>query len=743
MSIAPRAVAPGEREAAMKAENRRVWVLAGLFGWVGCTADVASTSSECILDGGDAESERSPGYPYEFQIFRSDIAPLLAADCTAAGCHADAPPPGGGNGVFTVFATADESCDRVRTFKQFRAKVDLTVPSSSRILFALRGGALTGDVPHPLDYRSSDGGEAKLETIEAFIDAASRTCIEGGGCAPDVRDYFDYEVFQTVIQPGLAAAGDGAGCSAAGCHAPPDGQSGFSLAADPARDSAAMQAAYQAVKARISLDADPRATTFYAKATVVHGGGASTTVDADTADAILAWIGKAIDARGDGDDLGCANPAVLDLGVFRDEILPILRGDRDLNGGGGIATGCTRPTCHGEARPGALTLLETDSPEDQLANFACFVSLTSPASSQLLLCPRKDSRCIVSPHPGDRIFGGATDDLNYQRLLSYLFSAVTETTPIDFAFYALRINPIFDTRNAVQGGEPGLTCADTNECHGITEAGDQPPNRANLAIIQGAGSDMNRLRANFTEASAFINFLSPDQSSLFLYPTDEIADVDNPAATGVHHPGGLDFAVDSGFARDILSFAQGLRPDADGFQRSWLIAGDFQGATSVDDPTAIDEDAVRPFVFDDTGGGELAGRWDGLFSDAQLVDVGAFLTGNPGGGRLAYAAAYLYNTTTTEREVDIELHAVNQARLLVGDTILDIPAGGTATTRVDLPSTRASDAPTGTLLLVKLFESPADGAMRFSIRLLRAGGDRPYTDAGGELLVKLGPRGGI
>jgi len=722
--------------------------LAALVGTAGCIGDVPTrvVPGECALDGGDAENERSPGYPYDFEVFKSDIAPMLVADCVNGACHAELTPPSGGNGGFTVFTGAAETdCARVKTFKQLRDKVDLTAPAASRLIFALEGGELSNNVRHPLDYTATEDGQAKLDAITAFITQASETCIAGGGCSPDVRDYFDYQVFQTVIQPGLDAAGDGAGCSAtAACHQPPTGQRGFALPAAPEPDSPEMEAAYDAVKARVSLDAAPRATLLYSMATVKHGPGAtSTTVDAETAEDMVAWIEAAVRARGEGDDLGCANPARLDLGVFRDEILPILRGTVNLNDRDDdrITTGCTRQTCHGMARPGALTLIDTESIDEQLANFACFVSLTSPASSQVLLCPHQDSRCLKNPHPGDRIFDGG-EDLNYQRVLSYLFSAVTDVTPLDFAFYARRVNPMFDDRSAVEDGAQGRTCASTEDCHGIAVAGQPPPNGANFAIIPNAGSDIAELETNFLESVAFINYLSPDQSSLFLYPTDEIADEDNPVATGIHHPGGADFTVDSRFARDILTFAGGLRPGSGGFLRQWLIGGAYS-AGDIDDETPVDEVAVRPQVFDDSGGDDLAGRWDGLFVEEDDVDVGAFLGGEVGAGRIAYAVAYVYNRTTIVQSIDVELSSQNEATLYADDSVASIAAGGTISLRIDVPPSRSSDTPTGTRVMVKLFELPADGGMSFRVRLLRADSDAVFDDASGELFIKLGPRGGV
>ena len=713
-------------------------LVTGLVASTGCWGDVPiRVAGECALDGNDAENERSPGYPYDFQAFKNDIAPVLAADCAAGGCHGEAEPPAGGSGGFVVFAGAGvDDCARVKTFKEFRDKVDLTTPAASRMIFALEGGELTGNVRHPLDYTASEDGQAKMDAIVAFIEQASATCVAGGGCAPDVRDFFDLARFQDAIQPGL----DAAGCSAAGCHQPPDGQRGFALPASPARDSDEMRASYDAVKSRISLDADPRATLFYAKATQSHSG--STAIDQETTDALADWIADAVAARGDADDLGCADPAQLDLAVFRDEILPILRGDVNLNPGDdqGIATGCTRAPCHGQPRPGSLTLIPTDPPEVQLANFACFVSLTSPVSSQVLLCPRNHSGCAKSPHPGDELLVGV-DDLNYQRLLSFLFSAVTDVTPLDLAFYVRRIEPMFDDRGAVEGSV--RTCADTSQCHGIAAAGGAPPNGANLAIIRGRAEDMNRLKANFTEASAFINFLSPDQSSLFLYPTNEIADLDNPAATGFPHPGGADFATDSSFAQDILTFAQGLRPGGDGYQRSWLVAGAYPGSGGIGQETSVNEETVTPIIFDESVGTALAGKWDALFEEGDEVDIARFLGGEVGSGRVAYAVAYLYNTTASDLDLDVELSSQGDARFYVGDDRADVAAGETFRVALTIPPSRASESPTGTRILVKLFDAPEQSAMRFSVRLFHAGTERVLDGQTRELIVKLGPRGGV
>ncbi len=254
---------------------------------------------------------------------------------------------------------------------------------------------------------------------------------------------------------------------------------------------------------------------------------------------------------------------------------------------------------------------------------------------------------------------------------------------------------------------------------------------------------MNRLKANFTEASAFINFLSPDQSSLFLYPTNEIADLDNPAATGFPHPGGADFATDSSFAQDILTFAQGLRPGGDGYQRSWLVAGAYPGSGGIGQETSVDEETVTPIIFDESVGTALAGKWDALFEEGDEVDIARFLGGEVGSGRVAYAVAYLYNTTASDLDLDVELSSQGDARFYVGDDRADVAAGETFRVALTIPPSRASESPTGTRILVKLFDAPEQSAMRFSVRLFHAGTERVLDGQTRELIVKLGPRGGV
>jgi hypothetical protein len=732
-------------------------LLAALIASAGCFGggddDDDVVDPECVLED---ENERSPGYPFDFEVFKTDIAATLVANCTAGNCHLPGEPPTGANGGYIVWAgAADNDCDRVKTFKAFRDKSDLTNPPNSLINTAINGALPT----HPLKTVAAGGtlDDATAAKLLNFIVKANADCVADGGCAPSTGvDYFDPAVFESTIQPALDAAGNNVGCSAgANCHAPPTGQGLFVFTPGAAAGSAEIKANYEAVKNKISLTGDvgqdPTKTVFYIQATTVHGGGVSTQVNAAGATALADFIAKAIAAKGNvdpGNNTGCADPAQLSLDVWIEEIFPILTGEIDLNdqNGEGNAVGCARPTCHGVARPGALTLLASDPPEKQLANFACFVNLASPSSSPVLACPSDNNLYCPKDHEaigGGRVFADANDN-NYERILSYLFSANSDNIPLDFAFFALRIDSIFNNRNAVEDGAQGRTCADTNSCHGVLSANQRPPNNSNFGIIPNAGKTVNLLKVNFTEAASMINFQTAEGSSLFLYPTNAIADPDNfEFATGTVHPGGADFAVDSAFAADILKFAAGLRPNGAGEQLNWLIGGAFQGVADIDDTTLIDEDNITPEVFQASGGDELAGEWDAFFSVDGRVDVQEFIGGESLAGRTVFAVAYLVNQTTIDQRVEVELTPENDAKLFVGESETQVNANNTGSLTLTIPASRASDTPVANRIMVKLFQAAGQANLAFTIRLLRADNDQPFNDVGRELVIKLDPRGGI
>lgn len=696
---------------------------------VGCTTgeNPVTEDPECQIQ---TEGEKSPGYPFDLTKYESQVLPLLKQTCSAQGCHG-AP---AGQGGFTVWAeAAPGNCAYAQTFNSLAAVVDLATPKNSSIVVAING-SLPG---HPVSYVE---GDPNLAAITDYVQNAADTWAAdgGGGTAPPGASPYDYAVFQSVIQPILDTA-ENKGCAISGCHG--TGAGAFTLVAAPAADSAQMQANFIAVTSRGNLD-NPATSLFYLKATTRHGSGASAVVSAAEGEQILAWIEDAKENAGDGGNVACAPVDRFNVGVFRDEILPILRGDLDLNAPGSTGVGCTRGPCHGTDRgPGVLYLSDLADPASNLQQFACFVDLVSPSRSEILLCPLDDPGCRRSPHPGQDVFTGA-DDLNYQRMLAFLYGSKLDATPLDFAFFVRRVNPIFNDIQAVEAGAQGRTCADTIGCHGVSVAGQSAPNGSNFPILPNA-ADVGRLTFNFATAGSFVNFLSPEESSLFLYPTNEIANIaDHPLATGLPHPGGADFAVNSQFALDILRWAGGLRPDDQGFVVDWLVAGDYN-ASRIIDPTPIDEVNSTPQIFDPSGAPQFnAGEWDGLFSTEREVDLNRVFPRDATAGRVAYAVAYFVNTSPLDITAQLQITSQNAIRVYVGTSLVaqaDDASNGVAAI-AQLPAYATSKTPTR--ILIKLFQNADDDEFSFSAQLRDELGNL-LTNTSGELVVLLGPQGGI
>lgn len=694
--------------------------LLGCYGQPPSNADETETpDAECQLQ---SKAEKTPGYPFDLDRYQTEVLPALATTCATAGCHA-AP---AGQGGFTLWADAEPGeCDYARTFNAVGDVVDLGQPGNSALLTAINGG----NAAHPVSY---EPGAEPLATLQTWVEDASARFLADGGSGttpPPGASPFDYDVYQQTIQPLLDGAED-RGCALSGCHG--SGAGTFTLVAAPEPGSSEMEANFLAVTERTTLS-DPAASLFLRKATTRHGAAASTVLAAQDGELVLDWIRAAAEV-GDGRDAACAPIDGFNVGVFRDEIFPILAGEIDLNRPGEPAarTGCTAGACHGQERgPGVFYLDPAGTPEEHLAQVTCFVDLLSTTQSEILACPLNLPGCRAYPHPGQDIFTGP-EDRNYQRILSYLYSARSDRSPFDFAFFARKVNPIFSDLNAVQDGAQGRTCADASGCHGISVAGQSAPNGSNFPIFANA-SDPGRIAYNFASASSFADFLSPESSSLFLYPTNEIQ-----LLTGIPHPGGEDFAVDSEEALAILEWVRGLRPDGEAFLRDWLVAGDFP-ATLVSDPTLVDEPGARPRIFDPSGGSLNAGQWDGLFAGDQLVDLGGVFPRAQPGGRAAYAVAYLVNTLPTSLTVQIEIDTPNAMRVFVdAQLVTQNEGGGPSNVIATLPPSGGQPV----RVLLKLVERQDDGGFGFTARLRDDRGTL-ITDSTGEVIVTLGPNGGI
>ena len=680
-----------------------------------------------------APAQQAPGWPYDLVMFRSTVLPVLVNTCGASGCHLAAT----ANGNFKVWAdAAPGNCSYAKTFNAFRDKTDVNNPPNSAVYIAVSGG----DPLHP--YK--DMGTAQM--LLGFVQNANMTQSSSGGSGgtpPPNANPFDYNVFQQQIQPILDTA-EGKGCTGASCHGGPMGIGGLQLNAMPAPNSQQMQDNFNKVVSICSIT-NPQQSLFYLQATNRHASGGSAVVDANQGTAILTWIQTAKNnaSSGGGSTTNCPPADNFNLGVFNTEILPILTGAIDLNNpaGGRTTTGCARATCHGADRTGgALVIKTTSDAATNLANFACFVNLNNPTVSDILLCPLNQPGCRHYPHPGQDVFSGPTD-LNYQRILSYLFAAKTVATPIDFAFYARQIDTIFNDVNSVEGGSQNRTCADVTSCHGVTIAGQRPPNGSNFAILANASSK-DRLGTNFASALNFINFLSPRGSSLFLYPTDQVSNLANPFATGLHHPGGLDFTIDSTQATAILTWAAGLRPDVQGFQPNWLVAGDYSAA-AITDPTAIDEINVKPSLFDPDGASQFNnGQWDALFGVNTVVDLNQSFPRAQTAGRIAYAAAYVLNSSPSDIQAQITITSPNAIKLYAGNqpVLQSDNASQGATGLALLPA--YGTGKTTTRMLLKVFQRAGDNGFNFTVRFTDQFGNA-LTNVTGELIMKLSPDGGI
>jgi hypothetical protein len=718
----------------------RLTIVVTVLGFIGCSYP-SSGPPAAAADPNDptcqiaSDQQHSPGWPYDLVAFKTTVLPTLTQTCAASGCHA-APQ---GPHTFVVWTdAAPGNCSYAKTFNSFVKQLDLANPSNSTAYVNVTGG----NPKHPLIVDKKDPMPNALLT---FVKKASD--LAAANTPPPVNaNPFDYAVFQTKIQPILDTAA-GKGCTNANCHGGPTGQGGMKLNALPGAASPEMQANFNKITAISNLQT-PDQSKFYFQATNLHGGGKSAVVTAAEATTILDWIKQAAKNApangGGGVSPSCVSPDKFNLDVFTTEIQPILFGTLDLNNPGAQrnTTGCARAACHGADRTGgALVIKESATPATNLQNFACFVNLTNPTSSPMLLCPLNAPGCPKTPHPGQNVFLPGAQDLNYQRILSYIYGSKTAATPLDFAFYVRQINTIFNDVNAVQNGAQNRTCADTLACHGIQSPGQTPPNGSIFAVIANANDKTSQLY-NFASAANFTNFITPQGSSLFLFPTDEIANLANPFATGLHHPGGLDFAVDSVQARAILAWANGLRPDGVGFSNNWLVAGTY-AAAQITDTTAIDEIGATPAIFDPSGAAQFnGGVWDGLFSPSQIIDLNQTFPQAQNSGRVAYAVAYVLNTTSIDIQAQITITSPNAIKLYVGKQPVLQASDATvgATGLAVLPA--YTNSKSVTRLLLKVFQRANDQRFEFTARFQDQFGT-PLTNTTGELVFKLSPDGGI
>ena len=584
-----------------------------------------------------------------------------------------------------------------------------------------------------------------------------------GGVGP--QSFFDFRTFREKIQPALDSA-ETKGCTAGACHGAEGGAGGFSLHKAPAPGDANAPPTPEELEnftaitdpgnGKVDLDT-PNKSVIYNRAspaTDKHNGGTSVKFTEGQASDLLQWIQAAKAAKDaqnpppgqpdqdGGANNGCTDPSQFSLGVFQSDILPILTGQKDYNRADqvGNGNGCAGSTCHGQDKTNALVLKKNASAADNLKSFACYVNLKNPVQSNIVICPLGKNNCKKSPHPGSSVFTGPTD-LNYQRILSFLYATKTATTPLDFAFFARQVAPIFE--NTQLSGSAGRSCADTTTCHGVSDQGQAPPNGSHFPMITGA-IDKARLGFSFGAASNFTNFIKATDSYLFLYPTNLVSDPKaSPFATGKNHTGGELIRASSREAQQILTWAQGLRLVGNGFNLNWLVAGDYAGTNNINQDTpAGNETAITPAIFDKMGSNTFqAGVWDGLFSDNNFVNLNQNFPRNVAIDRAAFAVAYVVNLTTNDIPAKISVVSNNEIKLYVdqNETINTNAAQNGAQTSATLTAPKA-DKKSTRLLLKVLQRQGGSSQFGFSMQITdRDGNPIPQQD----IVVKLSPDGGI
>lgn len=679
----------------------------------------AGVSALCQIQGA---SEPFPGYPFEYQTFKDTIYPALVSDCGSSGCHG-APT---GQGGYNVFGDGD-TCPDAQSFNAFKAYSDYasaSAASGSRMVAAV-DGTLPAHVAK----------DALIPTFTDFVEKGiARYQEDSGGGKQPPYNYFDAGEYASKIQPMLE------GCLVGGaCHGVDSGSGRVYLAtANAAAGTAELTDNIKAVVALVDINKTAIDSTFYKKSTDGH---LSLTVS-DPA-TLEAWIQAGIDNippdnGGGGEPIGCEDPSRFNEGVFRDEIMPMLLGEVDYNDidGNRTTVGCLRSECHALDRgPGKFYIDLTAPTSEQIEAFSCFVNLENPSRSQVLLCPLQEAGCVApGTHPGEDVFADV-QDLNYQKVVAYLYATANGATPLDFAFFARKINTIYNDENAVDDGNVGLTCASAG-CHNSPFAG-QVDNGSNFGIIPEAFQE-RELFLNYVQSANFTFFPQADQSSLFLYPTNEIANTDNPLATGIDHPGGLCFDVDSQFALDVLKFAGGIRPNADGFLQDMLVAGVF-AASDIDQESISDEANMTPRIFERSGAGQQfnGGEWDGFFSNNNEIDfLEAFeLEADEVDGVNAYAVAYVLNTEFRALKVRAQVNSENDIQLYFGNGEDQANNGNPAAVTFELPPFGGTE-PAVTPIIVKLFKDAADQTFSFNIQFEDDNGN-VLNDADKKLVFTL------
>jgi hypothetical protein len=263
-------------------------------------------------------------------------------------------------------------------------------------------------------------------------------------------------------------------------------------------------------------------------------------------------------------------------------------------------------------------------------------------------------------------------------------------------------------------------------------------------MLANAGTK-DQFLVNYATASGFVNFYTGQGSELFLYPTNQVANVQVPYATGFAHPGGNDIDPNSATAQQILTWATGLRPDGNGNVLNWLVAGTYD-ATLVTQSTAVGNEAtLGPTIFDNSNTQQNGGIWDLFASPNVSVDLTQSF-GAQGADRVAYAYANVINVTGSDIQASVTVSSPNAFELWLGNASNPSALGennghNQSSSIVTFPSFTSSK--TTTRILVKVLQRQGDNQFAFKVNLVNVTTNAPLTNTTGELVFRLDATGGI
>jgi len=151
---------------------------------------------------------------------------------------------------------------------------------------------------------------------------------------------------------------------------------------------------------------------------------------------------------------------------------------------------------------------------------------------------------------------------------------------------------------------------------------------------------------------------------------------------------------------------------------------------------------VAPKIFDLSSGPFNEGKWDALISDEAVVDLNAEFPRAQTAGRVIYATVYLINTSGADINAQMIITSPNAVRLIVdGAAVVQADdADGGVTALVRLPAFSTSKK--ATRVVLKVLQRADDRDFAFTAQLKDELGN-PLTEQSGEIIVKLGPDGGI